>query len=54
MHTISLAKARTEFSKLIENVNKNQEEYIINVNGLPTAVLMSAAKYDSWGKSKKP
>ncbi len=33
---------------LVENANKKLDEYIITVNGVPAAVLMSAAEYESW------
>lgn len=47
-HTLPITKAREDLASLVENANKKLEEYIITVNGLPSAVLISAAEYQSW------
>ncbi len=47
-HTLPITKARQELTNLVNNVNKKLEEYIITVNGLPAAVIISAAEYESW------
>ena len=47
-HTLPITKAREELTTLVNNANTRLEEYIITVNGLPAAVLISAAEYESW------
>lgn len=47
-HTLPITKAREDLTTLVENANKKLEEYIITVNGLPAAVLISVAEYQSW------
>ncbi len=47
-HILPITKAREELPKLVDNANKKLEEYIITVNGLPSAVIISAAEYESW------
>lgn len=46
-HTLPITKAREELTSLVQNANKTLEEYIITVNGVPAAVIISAAEYDS-------
>lgn len=46
--TLPITKAREELTSLVENANKKLDEYIITVNGVPAAVLISAAEYESW------
>jgi len=47
-HTLPITKAREDLTTLVNNANKKLEEYVITVNGLPAAVLISAAEYQSW------
>jgi len=46
--TLPITKAREELATLVDNANKRLDDYIITVNGVPAAVLMSAAEYESW------
>jgi prevent-host-death family protein len=46
--TLPITKAREELTRLVENVRKRLDEYIITVNGSPAAVLMSTDEYESW------
>ncbi len=46
--TLPITKAREELTTLVENANKKLDEYVITVNGLPAAVLISAVEYESW------
>jgi len=46
--TLPITKAREELATLVDNANKRLDDYIITVNGVPAAVLMSAAEYGSW------
>lgn len=48
LKTLPITKAREELTKLVENASKRLDEYVITVNGSPTAVLMSVAEYESW------
>jgi prevent-host-death family protein len=52
-HTLPITKAREDLTTLVENANKKLEEYIITVNGLPAAVLISAAEYQSWRETNE-
>lgn len=52
-HTLPITKAREELTTLVENANKRLEEYVITVNGLPAAVLISAAEYSSWKETSE-
>lgn len=47
-HTLSITKAREELPALVENAKKKRSQYLITVNGIPAAVLMSADEYESW------
>jgi antitoxin YefM len=52
-HTIPITKARADLTSLVENANKKLEEYIITVNGYPSAVIISAAEYQSWKETNE-
>lgn len=52
-YTLPITKARKDLTTLVENANKRLEEYIITVNGLPAAVLISAAEYQSWKETNE-
>jgi prevent-host-death family protein len=45
---IPVTKARTTFTSLVQKANRQLDEFVITVNGLPAAVLISAAEYESW------
>lgn len=40
--TLPITKAREDLTTLVENANKRLDEYVITVNGVPAAVLISA------------
>lgn len=46
--TLPVTKAREELTSLVENAAKRLDEYVITVNGVPKAVLMSSDEFDSW------
>ena len=52
-YTLPITKAREDLTTLVDNANKKLEEYIITVNGLPAAVLISAAEYQSWKETNE-
>ncbi len=47
-YTLPITKAREDLTTLVNNAHKRLEEYVITVNGIPAAVLISAAEYESW------
>lgn len=52
-HTLPITKAREELTSLVENAKKRLDEYIITVNGMPAAVIISAAEYESWKETNE-
>ena len=46
--TLPITKARNELPNLVDRADKRLDEYVITVNGIPKAVLMSADQYESW------
>ena len=46
--TLPITQARDELPTLVRNAGKKFDEYIITVNGVPAAILMSIAEYESW------
>lgn len=46
--TLPITKARNELPELVRRVATRLDEYVITVKGVPQAVLMSAAEYESW------
>lgn len=48
IQTLPITKARENLANLVNNANKKLDEYVITVNGVPAAVLMSAAEFESW------
>ena len=47
MKTLPLAEVKANFSQLIDQVVKRDEQILITRNGRPAAVLVSANEYDS-------
>lgn len=52
-HYLTITKARQKLPTLVRNANKRLDEYIITVNGVPQAVLMSVAEYESWQETNE-
>lgn len=52
-HTLPITKAREDLTKLVSNASKRLDEYVITVNGIPAAVLISAAEYESWKETNE-
>lgn len=48
IRTLPISKAREELTTLVDKASKLLDEYVITVNGVPAAVLMSAQEYESW------
>lgn len=51
--TLTITKAREDLPTLVANTNKKWDEYEITVNGVPMAVLISKARYDSWTETEE-
>lgn len=46
--TLPITKARAQLTNLVEKADKLLQEFVITVNGVPAAALISAAEYESW------
>lgn len=51
--TLPITKARALLTNLVNNANRKLDEYIITVKGIPQAVLISAAEYESWKETNE-
>lgn len=51
--TLPITQARQQLPKLVDKASKMLDEYIITVNGVPEAVLMSAKEYESWQETNE-
>jgi len=51
--TLPITKAREDLTNLVENAKDRLAEYVITVNGVPAAVIISAAEYDSWKETEE-
>ena len=51
--TLPITKARSELTTLVDRASRLLDEYIITVKGVPAAVLMSAAEYESWKETNE-
>ncbi len=51
--TLPITKARDELAELVDRASSRLDEYVITVNGVPKAVLMSAAEYESWKETEE-
>jgi prevent-host-death family protein len=52
MKTLPLAEAKAKLSRLVDRVEKTDEEVLITRNGRPVAVLVSPDEYDSWKETR--
>jgi antitoxin YefM len=50
---LSLSEAKTHLSRLVADVEKEEEELVITRNGRPAAVLISADEYESWRETRE-
>ncbi len=51
--TLPISKAREDLANLVEKAKDRLDEYVITVNGVPAAVLISAAEYESWKETEE-
>jgi prevent-host-death family protein len=49
---LSLSEAKAQLSKLVADLEKDEEELVITRNGRPAAVLISTEEYESWRETK--
>ena len=52
MKTLPLAEAKAKLSRLVDRVEKTDEEILITRNGRPVAILVSPDEYDSWKETR--
>jgi prevent-host-death family protein len=52
MKTLPLAEAKAKLSRLVDRVEKTDEEILITRNGRPVAVLVSPDEYESWKETR--
>ena len=50
---LSLSEAKAHLSRLVADLEKDEEEFVITRNGRPAAVLMSADEYEGWRETKE-
>lgn len=46
-NTISIRALRPQLSKILDNVNRKFDRYLVTKRGRPEAILMSVAEYES-------
>ena len=51
--TLPISKVREQLPNIVDNANRKLEEYVITVNGMRAAVIISAAEYDSWNETNE-
>lgn len=50
---LPITKARENLADLVSNANRRLDEYVITVNGIPAAVIISAQEYESWKETNE-
>ena len=48
MKTLPLSEAKSQLSRLVEQVRSLEEQVVITRNGRPAAVLVSAEEFERW------
>jgi antitoxin YefM len=51
MKTVPLAEAKAKLSRLIDEIDKRDEEVTITRNGKVAAVMISPDQFDSWNET---
>ena len=51
--TVPITTFRQNLPTIVNNTKNKMDEYIITVNGVPTAILMSVAEYESWQETNE-
>lgn len=52
-NTIAISDARAKLPDLVDKAKNRMDEYIITVNGLPAAAIISADEYESWKETEE-
>lgn len=50
---LSLSEAKANLSKLVADLEKHEEEFVITRNGRAAAVVISAEEYESWRETRE-
>ena len=50
---LSLSEAKAHLSRLVADLEKEEDELVITRNGRPAAVLISADEYESWRETRE-
>ena len=50
---ITISDARAKLPDLVDKAKNRMDEYIITVNGLPAAAIISADEYESWKETEE-
>lgn len=53
IQTLPITKARENLTTLVDKANRRLDEYVITVSGVPKAVLISSAEYESWKETNE-
>lgn len=51
--TLPITKARADLPLLVNKAKTRLDEYVITVNGIPAAALISVAEYESWKETNE-
>ncbi|MEK7113157.1 MAG: type II toxin-antitoxin system Phd/YefM family antitoxin [Patescibacteria group bacterium] len=50
---LPITQAREDLTNIVDRAKRLLEEYVITVNGVPAAVILSAAEYESWKETNE-
>lgn len=53
MRVLSLSEAKARLSRLVADLETDDEELVITRNGKPAAVLISADEFESWRETRE-
>jgi prevent-host-death family protein len=53
MRVLSLSEAKARLSRLVADLETDDEELVITRNGRPAAVLISADEFESWRETRE-
>ena len=50
---LPITQARKDLTNIVDRAKRLLEEYVITVNGVPAAVILSASEYESWKETNE-
>jgi len=50
---LPISQARENLTDIVDRAKRLLEEYVITVNGVPAAVILSATEYESWKETNE-